>query len=51
MATTTLSCSTAPGASCTVSGGVPVAAGNFVDLSISGANGTPAGVWTALACN
>jgi hypothetical protein len=30
---------------------VTIAAGNFVDFSVSGASGTPTGVWTALACN
>jgi hypothetical protein len=30
---------------------VPVAAGSFVDLSMSQASGTPAAVWTALSCN
>ena len=44
-------CSVAPGATCTVSGSVTVAAGNFVDFSVTGASGTAAGIWTALACN
>jgi hypothetical protein len=30
---------------------VTVAAGNFVDFSVSGANSSPTGVWMALACN
>ena len=51
MADTGLVCSVASGASCTVSGSVSVAAGNFVDFSVSGASGTAAGVWMALACN
>jgi hypothetical protein len=51
MANTSMACSVAPGSSCTVSGNVTVAAGNFVDLNITGASGTAAGVWTALACN
>jgi hypothetical protein len=51
MAETGLSCSVASGASCTATGSVAVAAGNFVDLSVSGANDTAAGVWTALACD
>ncbi len=51
MTATTLSCSALPGTSCTATGSVAIAAGSFVDLSISGANGTSAGVWTALACN
>jgi hypothetical protein len=48
---TALVCSAAPGTSCTVSGSVTIPANNFVDLAISGANNTPAAVWTALACN
>ena len=51
MADTGLGCSAASGGSCTATGSVAVGAGNFVDLSISGASGTAAGVWTALACN
>lgn len=51
MVETALACSAASGASCTATGSVPVGAGSFVDLSISGANGTAAGVWTALECN
>lgn len=51
MVDTGLSCSASSGASCTATASVAVAAGSFVDLSISGANGTAAGVWTALACN
>jgi hypothetical protein len=51
MVNTTLACSVAPGAACTVSGNVTIAAGNFVDFSVSGASGTAVGVWTALACN
>jgi hypothetical protein len=30
---------------------VAVAAGSFIDLGISGSNGVPASVWTAVACN
>jgi hypothetical protein len=51
MANTTLSCSVASGSACTVSGNVTVAAGDFVDYSVSGASGTAAGVWMALTCN
>ena len=51
MADTSLACSVAPGAACTVSGSVAVAAGNFVDFIVSGASGNAAGVWMALACN
>jgi len=51
LANTALACSAATGTSCTVSGSVAVTAGSFVDLSVSGASGTAAAVWTALACN
>ncbi len=51
MADTGLGCSAASGGTCTATGSVAVGAGNFVDLSISGASGTAAGVWTALACD
>jgi hypothetical protein len=51
MADTALVCSVAPGAACTVSGNVAVAAGNFVDYSMAGSSGTGLGIWTALACN
>lgn len=50
MADTSISCQVASGTGCTVAGNEPIAAGNFVDFSISGASGTPAGVWTALQC-
>jgi hypothetical protein len=30
---------------------VAVAAGNFVDLIVTGGSGTAAGVWIALGCN
>jgi hypothetical protein len=53
MVDTALSCSAAPGGggSCPATGSVVIPAGSFADLSMSGANGTAAGVWTALACN
>jgi len=51
MADTALVCTASPGVACTISGSVTVAAGSFVDLSITSASGTAAGVWTALACN
>ncbi|HMH11836.1 MAG TPA: DNRLRE domain-containing protein [Edaphobacter sp.] len=51
MTDTVLTCSVAAGASCTVTGNVAVAAGNFVDLSVTGSSGTAAGVWMALACD
>ncbi len=45
-----LACTVASGSSCTAAGSVTVAPGAFVDLSITGANGAAAPVWTALAC-
>jgi hypothetical protein len=51
MANTALTCPVAAGSACTATGNVTVGAGEFVDLSVSGASGTAAGVWTALACN
>ncbi len=52
MSNTALVCSSvATGATCSETGNVVVPAGSFVDLIISGANGTAGGVWTALACN
>jgi hypothetical protein len=51
MTDTALTCSANSGASCSGSGSVTIPAGSFVDFSITGASGTPAGVWTALQCN
>jgi hypothetical protein len=51
MANTALVCSVGSGSSCTMNGSVAIPAGSFVDFSITGASGTPAGVWTALQCN
>lgn len=51
MASAGLACTATAGSSCTSTGSVAVGAGSFVDLSITGSNGTAAGVWTALACN
>jgi hypothetical protein len=51
MVNTELSCSPASGGSCTVTGAVAVAAGSFIDFSISGTSGTTAGVWTQLECD
>jgi hypothetical protein len=50
MASTSLSCAPS-GGSCTAVGSVSIAAGSFVDLVITGASGTVAGVWTSLTCN
>jgi hypothetical protein len=51
MANTSLACSVSTGSACTATGNVTIAAGNFVDFAVSGASGTMAGVWMALACN
>jgi hypothetical protein len=52
MADTALVCTAAAsGGSCSVTGSVAIAAGNFVDLRVNNANGTAAAVWTALTCN
>ncbi len=51
MVDTGLVCSAASGLACTAMGNVSIAAGSFVDFSVSGASGTAAGVWMALACN
>jgi hypothetical protein len=54
MADTTLSCvavSSGSGGTCPAMGAVAVAAGSFIDLHISNASGTPAGVWTSLECD
>ena len=45
-----LSCAVSSNTSCTSTGSVVVAPGGFVDLNITGANGTASAVWTALAC-
>lgn len=51
MADTALTCAAAAGGTCSVTGSVPVPAGSFVDYSVSGMNGTAAGVWMALGCS
>jgi hypothetical protein len=48
---TTLACTATSGTACSTTGNVVIPAGSFVDLSVSGANGSPAAVWTALTCN
>ncbi len=48
---TGLLCVVLPNSPCTASGNVAVAAGDFIDLSVHGATGTPSPVWTALTCN
>ena len=51
MSDTGLLCVVLPNSPCTASGNVAVAAGDFIDLSVHGATGTPSPVWTALTCN
>jgi hypothetical protein len=51
MADTAIACSVAANSSCTVTGSVPVAAGSFIDLHITGASGTASGVWTSVGCS
>lgn len=48
---TALSCSATPNTSCTITGSVPIAAGQFVDLQVTGSSSTAAGVWTSLECD
>jgi hypothetical protein len=50
LADTTLSCSPATNGSCSATGTVAVAPGEFLDLRIDLASGTVAGVWTAVQC-
>jgi hypothetical protein len=51
MTNSSLSCSVASNTGCTSTGAVAVPAGSFIDLIMTGANGTSAGVWTAVNCN
>ncbi len=52
MASTSLACTqVSSGSACTQTGSVPVAPGSFVDLIITGANGSQSAVWTALGCS
>ena len=51
LSSTALSCTAATNASCTVTGAIPVAAGQFMDLYVQNASGTAAGVWTAVECD
>ncbi len=50
MTDTALKCQAASGGSCTSTGAVTIAVGGFIDLSIAGPSGTPAGVWTQVQC-
>jgi hypothetical protein len=51
MANTALACAPSTSGSCPALGSVSIPAGSFVDIHISGASGTVAGVWTSLTCN
>jgi hypothetical protein len=51
MAATSLTCAVSTNSSCTSTGSVTIPPGSFVDLQISGSNGSLAPVWTAIACN
>ena len=51
MVNTALSCSVSPNSSCASTGTAVVPVDGFLDFSISGTSGTPAGVWTAVLCN
>jgi Collagen triple helix repeat (20 copies) len=51
MANSSLACTASPNTPCTTTGSVAIPAGDLVDLSITGANGTAAPVWTALTCS
>jgi hypothetical protein len=50
MQDTAFTCTPSAG-SCPALGSVAIPAGSFVDLHITGASGTVAGVWTSLTCN
>lgn len=51
MADTAMTCAAGSNGTCSVTGSVPVPAGNFVDYSVSGMNGTAAAVWMSLGCS
>ena len=51
MTGTTLSCSASSQNSCSSTGAISIAAGEFLDLQISGSSGTAVGVWTAVECD
>ncbi|MDE1175506.1 MAG: DNRLRE domain-containing protein [Edaphobacter sp.] len=48
---TSLACTLSTNTACTATGSLAVTANSFLDIQISGASGTAAGVWTAVACN
>ena len=51
MSNTALSCSVAPGTTCTATGSVVVPAGSFLDFNLTGESSLAAGIWTALSCH
>ena len=51
MTGTTLSCSASSNSSCFATGVTTITAGEFLDLQITGASGTTAGVFTAVECD
>lgn len=51
MSNTGLSCSVAPGTTCTATGSVVVPAGSFLDFNLTGESALTAGIWTALSCH
>jgi collagen type VII alpha len=50
LADTPLTCSPATNGSCTATGSVAIAAGEFIDFEVDSASGVAAGVWTSLQC-
>ena len=50
MADTAIACPVATNGSCTSTGAVAIPPGSFIDLRVSSASGTAAGVWTSLQC-
>ena len=51
MVDSALTCAVSTGKSCSVTGSVAVAAGQFVDLGITHSDSNPVGVWAAISCN
>jgi hypothetical protein len=51
MANTTMACAASTNTPCSATGSAAISAGNFIDFSITGANGTAAAVWIAFSCD
>jgi hypothetical protein len=51
MSDSALSCAVSAGKSCSATGPVAIAAGQFVDIGITHPDSNPMGVWTAVSCN